>query len=293
MGNCKSILCGLGLGLAFAVQATAADAPKLAFKFTANSVPGALQTFPGGVNNKGVTVGQYQDQNSGLHGYILKGKNVITLDDPNGTSTGANNLNPSGAIRVVGAYVNSSGASVGFLYKSGEYTDIPGPTGAIGTTAAGINDSGAIVGYYADSAGITHGFLLAGETYTTLDVPGAIATYATGINKKGTIVLYWMDSSGVLNSSVYNGTTYNTINVPKASGSAALDLNTAGDVTYEWMDPSGAAHGALLHGGKYYKFDFPKAKYTYAGGINDKHTIAGGYEATSEGPFQGFNATYK
>ncbi|MGA8492590.1 MAG: hypothetical protein WB711_19355 [Terriglobales bacterium] len=47
---------------------------------------------------------------------------------------------------VAGVYNNSSGNSVGFLYKNGKYTDIPGPTGAAASVASGINDNGAIVG---------------------------------------------------------------------------------------------------------------------------------------------------
>ena len=81
----------------------------------------------------------------------------------------------------------------------------------------GINDAEEIVGYYADSAGIRHGFLLKGKTYTTLDVPGAALTMATGINNKGRIILFWLDSKGAIEASVYNGKTCKTINVPGRS----------------------------------------------------------------------------
>jgi hypothetical protein len=136
---------------------------------------------------------------------------------------------------------------------------------------------------------------LKGKKYTTLDVPGATATVATGINTAGWMCLYWVDSAGAVESSVTknNGKTYKKINVPGAANSYSLDLDAAGDVTYQWLDSAGSSHGALLHGGKYFKFDYPKAVFTYGGGINDKSTIAGGYQATSGGPFGGFKATYK
>jgi len=298
MKNCKSILCVLAFALAFTVvAATAADAPPLSFKFTTVNVPGAMDTYPGGVNNAGVSVGEYLDSSGAAHGYILNGKKLTTLDDPKGEAgtTGGSNLNPDGAISVVGFYTNSSGNSVGFLYKKGKYTDIPGPKGAVASSGNAINDSGAIVGEYVDSSVVAHGFLLKGKKYTTLNVPGAASTVATGINKGGWIVLYWVNSSGAVESSLTknSGKTYKAINVPGAASTYALDLDAAGDVTYQWLDSAGASHGALLHSGKYYKFDYPKAVWTYGGGINDKSTIVGGYQATTGGPISGFKATYK
>lgn len=50
------------LTLLFTVQmATATDERPLTFKFATDNVPGAVQTFPGGINNAGVTVGEYVD----------------------------------------------------------------------------------------------------------------------------------------------------------------------------------------------------------------------------------------
>lgn len=301
MRNLKSTLFILALALADTVAATPADAPKLAFTFTKTRVPGAAQTGPSGINNAGVMVGGYVDKNSVSHGYILRGKKLTTLDDPKGVagSTGAENLNPTGPIWVVGAYNNSSGNSVGFLYKNGKYTDIPGPTGAVSSVASGINDHGAIVGDYLDSNGATHGFLLKGKKYTTLDVPAAFGTTAAaGINNAGWIVLWWVDQQGLVESSITkdSGNTYDTIDVPAAADSYASDVNSAGDVTYFWLDSSGAGHGALLHAGKYYKFHYPTASFTYAGGINDHRTVVGGYQFKGKNghpPLLGFKATYK
>ena len=84
MKTCKSTLCVPGLVLLCIVAATAADGP-LTFTFKKANVPGALQTTPGGINNAGISVGQYEDSSSVFHGYMLKGKTVTTLDDPNVT----------------------------------------------------------------------------------------------------------------------------------------------------------------------------------------------------------------
>jgi uncharacterized membrane protein len=294
MKHFKSITSKLAFVLVFTVAvAIAADAPKLTFKFTKNNVPGAQQTFAEGINNAGVTVGQYQDTSGVLHGYILNGKMLTKLDVPNGTGTSANGLPYNGAITVVGGYTNHAGASVGFLYKKGKFTDITGPTGAVDALAAWINDKEEIVGWYEDSHVRWHGFRLKGKTYKTLDVPGATTTYAEAINNKGYIVLAWWDSSGVEHSSLYNGKTYKTIDVPftGARASQANGINNEDDIVYYWADSSGLGHGALLQAGKYYKFDHPKAVETYGDGINDNRTISGGYQAHN-GLFSGIKATY-
>jgi len=299
MKNYKLKLCVLGFVLAFTVAAaTAADAPKLTFKFTKANVPGAIYTFPGGINNAGVMCGQYEDKNKVFHGYILNGKKLTTLDYPNGTNTVASLPNYNGPIMVVGWYTNSSNQYEGFLYKGGKYTPIPGPEGATASSAYGINDKGEIVGWYSDSSGITHGFLLKGTTYTTLDVPGSSGyTVASGINNHGIITLFWGDSNHNWNSSTYDGKAYKTIDVPGSMvmGSIANDLNNEGDVSYQWVDTGKPPlwHGALRHNGKYYKYDFPKSYQTYGDGINDKSTLVGAYQVQLDGTAYGFKATFK
>ena len=296
MKNCKSMLCVLGFALMCAVHASAGDAPKLTFTFTKANIPGALQTYTYGVNNAGVTVGEYQDKRS-AHGYILNGKKLTKLDVPNAqqNSTSARGLNPNGGISVVGSYNTPDGVPVGFLYKNGKYTDIRGPEGALQSFANSINDTGAIVGWYVDSNEVMHGFLLQDKKYTMLDLPGATeGTTAMGINARGWIVLYGYTSTGATSAlTKNNGKTYTPINVPGAIASFASDLNSAGDVVYEWLDSSHAAHGALLQAGKYYKFDYPKATFTYGGGINDKSTVVGWYQISNTGPVSGYKATYK
>ena len=155
------------------------------------------------------------------------------IDHPKGSSTICKNINSSGAI--VGNYQNSNTTTMGFVYQSGKFTDIPGPAGAKNSAANGINDKGLIVGSYQDSKG-SHGFRLTGSTYKTLNVPGATATFATGINNKGHIVLYWQDKMDNSESSIWNGKTYKTIDVPGATNTMAMDLDNADDVVFQWFD---------------------------------------------------------
>lgn len=297
MKNGKTIASILGFVLVIMIAATAADAPKLTFKLTKANVPGAIETRPGGVNNAGVTVGQYEDSSMVFHGYILSGKKLTTLDDPKGTNTYATNIQYNGT-NVVGFYISSSGYQVGFLYDGKTFTDITGPAGSVEAGASAINDKGAIVGFYSLDHIERHGLLLEGKTYTTLDVPGATYfTYAQGINNLGTIVVYWVDSSLTLQSSLTKnkGKTFRSINVPHVgtSGSACQDINNENDVVYQWFYSGNLFHSALLHEGRYYKFNYPKAVNTYASGINDKQTIVGWYQTTNGGPRSGYRATFK
>jgi uncharacterized membrane protein len=190
----------------------------------------------------------------------------------------------------VGNYQNSNTTTMGFVYQSGKFTDIPGPAGAKNSAANGINDKGVIVGSYQDSKG-SHGFRLTGSTYKTLNVPGATATFAAGINNKGHIVLYWQDKMDNSESSIWNGKTYKTIDVPGATNTMAMDLDNADDVVFQWFDSLYHPHGALLHGGKYYTIDHPQSMGTYGMGINDKSVVVGFY--VPDNNYQGgFIATY-
>jgi hypothetical protein len=300
----KLMLSVVGLILLFTVAAaSAADAPKLTFQFKTTNVPGALQTFPNARSDQSVTVGQYEDKRGNYHGYILKGKKVKTLNDPNGSNTGAYdinlNYNGKGDEMVVGTYYRA-GVKVGFLYnaKTRKFKDIKGPNGDLPATANGINDARDIVGGYDYS-----GFLLEGGNYVgPMNVPGATETYAQGIDNSGDIVLAWLDSSGAYHGAftINNGVTYTIIDVPNAGPEGGFPdcIDNHQDVTFTWYDSRGLEHGALcttcLTNPQYQTFDYPKAYQTNAACVNDKKTIVGYYLKRENSPYwSGFKATYK
>ena len=291
----RSTIHAAGLTLLLAVATSAADAPKLNFKFSSVKVPGAKSTFTTGINNAGVMVGSYQDSSGVYHGYILKGGQVTTLDVPHGTNTTVGNIKPNGAMEIVGDYTNAAGRDLGFLYKDGHYTAIRGPKGSTASAANAINDDGEIVGSYRAPNGVTEGYLLTKRGYTSFNLSMSQINVASGINDKGKLV-YWSVNGifGTTTSYLYDVQTQQSteIDVPGATDSLAEDINNEGDVTFEWLDPAGMAHGALLHAGKYYKFEYPKSPSGFATGLNDRNTLVGAYEAVSGGPFAGFKATY-
>jgi hypothetical protein len=115
MKTCNPLLRVLTVVLTFACIATAADAPKLTFKFTTIDVIDAQQTWIMEVNNKSEMVGYYIDQSGVSHGFLREGKNTKTIDDPKGTSyTLCFGLNSKGTI--VGEYADSANKVHGFKY---------------------------------------------------------------------------------------------------------------------------------------------------------------------------------
>src|SRR5436309_238930 len=129
-----------------------------------------------------------------------------TIDDPLGTE-GINAAGINGSGQIVGAY-QVSGLIHGFVFSGGSFTTVDDPSGTLGNEAFGINASGQLVGEYKDASGShgyflsgnaigTHGFLLSGGTYFTLDDPLATnGTEAFGINDAGQIVGRYFDASG-------------------------------------------------------------------------------------------------
>src|SRR5215831_3664019 len=109
------------------------------------------------------------------------------------------------------------------------FTTFDDPSGSPGSTEAwGVNDMDQIVGSYLNATG-SHGFLLSGGTYITLDDPLATAgTFAQGINATGQIAGYYKNASG-LHGFLLSGGTYTTLDDPLATmGTFASGINAAG-----------------------------------------------------------------
>ena len=108
-------------------------------------MPGASFTVATGINNSGVIVGVYEDQNGNDHGFLDKGGVFTTLDVPGGAGffTDAFGINNAG--QVVGQYFTADFNLSGFVYSDGVFTTLQHPgTGA--TQPEGINDLGQVVG---------------------------------------------------------------------------------------------------------------------------------------------------
>jgi len=80
--------------------------------FTTIDVPGALETLPFGLNNRGQIVGIYSTS-SGGHSFIYEKGVFSTIAVPNSMATGARGINDNG--QIVGGYIDSNSIDHGFV----------------------------------------------------------------------------------------------------------------------------------------------------------------------------------
>ncbi len=118
--------------------------------------------IPTGVNNSGTIIGYEGDLEYGTaQGYIGTPGGVVPLIYPGSVSTEPLAINDAGV--VVGTYLDTRGASHGFIYRSnGAFQTVDAPGGQ--TVLDGINNVGQIVGVVSNPSQTP--FLLSNGTYT-------------------------------------------------------------------------------------------------------------------------------
>jgi probable HAF family extracellular repeat protein len=162
--------------------------------------PGAADTEPIGINDRGEIVGKFNDATGRDHGFLRTRRGrYMRIDVPGAVGTEAWKINNRG--QIVGTY-NPRGpeagdpGSKGFLLDRGRFTTIE-VRGAVYTQAEGINDAGDVVGEYMDSDGNYHGFRWHRGRFRIIDVPGSSTSAVTDINDRGDLVGVHGDSTGV------------------------------------------------------------------------------------------------
>jgi probable HAF family extracellular repeat protein len=155
--------------------------------FTTLDAPGASDTTPQAINDRGDVAGTYY--NGSYHGFIYDDGTFTTLDAPGALATHAQAIDNRGD--VAGYYYD--GSDHGFVYDNGTFTTLNAP-GATSTRAQAIDNRGDVAGIYTDSSGSTHGFVYDNGTFTTLDAPGATDTFPQAINNRGDVAGYYSDS---------------------------------------------------------------------------------------------------
>jgi len=110
-----------------------------------------------GINDKGDIVGWYADSSSIQHGFLLSGKKVTTIDDPNGT-TNLEGINNKGEIS--GLYTDTSGNRHGFTYdiKKKKFTELTVPDSTY-VEVWGLNDDGVVAIDGENTSGVFVGYL--------------------------------------------------------------------------------------------------------------------------------------
>jgi uncharacterized membrane protein len=171
--------------------------------------PGSLFTNALGINERGDIVGRYctlsrcrPPGNGDYRGFLLRDGEFTNLDVPGAIETDAFKINGSG--QILGGFVTASHEEELFVQKKNSLTMMALANGKpVSVDIGGLNERGDIVGSYCDSATPcvltpfgTHGFLISGDEFQTVDVPGALATTAIGINARSDIVGGYTDTNG-------------------------------------------------------------------------------------------------
>jgi hypothetical protein len=140
--------------------------------------------------------------------------NFVTLTAPGMPQSQAWDINNQGQVTVSG-FDPMRPASANYLWQAGVFTTIGDEPAAFSTSALGLSDSGVIVGnsivgvpvYDVDGnqTNVTpsHGLIIQGGSYLTLDRPGAMDTYLRGISPDGRYVsgYSFVDTSGASGAS--------------------------------------------------------------------------------------------
>jgi hypothetical protein len=259
-------------------------------RYTTFQVPGAAtETLPGGIDDRGRIVGEYNDA-TGEHGFLRDRRGRLTsFDVPGALATVATRINNSG--QIVGAYSEVSrnlkdpGGSMprGFLLDHGRLTRIDAP-GALYTQAIGLNDRRRVVGNYVDQAGTSHGFLWRRGRFTTIDFPGSIATLTFDVNNPGEIVGYYIDRDGGIHGFLRDRRgRFTPIDAPGALTTTPTGINDHGRIVGGMStDPTGLpVRGFVLRrgaAGRLTPIDVPGAPSTFPVDINNRGRIVGFYE---------------
>ena len=109
-----------------------------------------------GVNDKGDVSGFYTIGKK-TSGFVLRGRNLISINLGANTNTQALGLDNAG--QVVGSFVDAAGKMHGFVWQNRKVRQIDDPNGKAGTLVNGIDNRNQIVGFFVDAKGNTNGFL--------------------------------------------------------------------------------------------------------------------------------------
>lgn len=321
MGGCDMWRLGFVIPLIVLTAAPSAltSSPGASFAFTTFDAPfpGTMNTQNNGINNLGISVGEYcVDAEGGMcHAYRRSAQGVFTLIDPPGAIDSfnfANDINIKGVI--VSPYRTAPGPTGVhcFVLNAGVYTtidvpaNVPGPfLGGFGTRCRGINDQGQIVGGYrtpGPTGQVHHGFLLSGGVWTPIDVPGAAHTDAVRINNLGQIVGSYVQN-GVVHGFLFDGAIFTTIDFPAAKETFADGINNKGQIVGVYRDANNYIFGFIRTPNTEQNLPGPLPPATYTqivlpgpgqnvgtvqsvndvdftsgvGGINDRGQISGDY----------------
>jgi len=126
-------------------------------KYTTIDVSGGTSSEAWGINDKG-QIAVFALGSSGYESFIYNGKTFKPISDPNAGTSGTiiRDVNDKGD--AAGAYFDTNGFEVGFLFHGNKYYDVKDPSANNNTRPDGLNDKLEIVGRYTPTSGANVGF---------------------------------------------------------------------------------------------------------------------------------------
>jgi len=244
------------------------------YKFTTIDYPKASRTNIYGINDSGMVVGFYADENIN-NGFLFDGSDYKSISVPGAYHTSAMGINNAGVI--VGLYRDHRG-NHGFIYDGNKFTTIDFP-GFIYTIAYDINDDGIVVGHYCNhkfGMSPTHGFLYDGTDFIKIDFPGARSTSAYSINNAGIIVGVYHDDKGV-HSFKYDDKIFTSIDLdyPETKVTIPNDINDVGFIAGIILGVQ--QKGLIFDGESVSAIEIPESNRTSAWGVNNDGMVVGNF----------------
>ena len=208
------------------------------------------------------------------------GQGLKTQLNAPGNTTGTFPFGVNTSEAVVGSYVNTSGATSGFLYADGKYTALDYPGSDNFTRASGINDSNEVVGDFLGSDNLYHGFIYVGGAYQQYDVDKSeVSTLLFGINNAGHLVGSWVPPDTLAAEGLTDiGGAVTSFYATGADPTYAYAINSSDEVVGRYYDSSNNSHGFYRDArGTITEIAYPGATQTACFGINDAGEITGNY----------------
>lgn len=206
------------------------------------NVPGAVETYVAGINDRRAIAGFYSNSAGDTAGFIMS-NGIWTIFRRHLRPVELLGINNSASI--VGFYGDRLGNDRAFEADPSRRIE---PPGGVSDVAAGINDRGHIVGYMTTARGAVESFLFGGRAYTEFFYPGSMDTTALGINGGGEIVGSYVDLAGATHGFFLTDASTNpkwrSFDEPNAKGFTRLSgINDRGQFVGSYLDASSVIHG--------------------------------------------------
>ena len=243
---------------------------------------------PSVLTDSGLAAGTLDLTAGGYVGYVTNGKTSSTTDycanlGAPAQNTFLNSISPDAAQTYTAG--SCSFQPYSFLYNrtTNTTTSVQVPySGAIWTSAFAVNSNGVVAGEWANST--THGFTLAGGTYTSIDIPSASFTNLYGVNAQNTTFgWYGTNPAGTTANGflVTSGGSTTVIAYPNAVFTEIFSLNAQNMAVGGWGDASNNRHAYAWQNGTFLVPPIHDAVQSLAVSVNNEGDVSGWYETAA------------